>query len=377
MPAPAPSSLSVGDLLARVATLSGRLADHPSPPSATLWHQGQVPDFATQDYLGLATHPALGAAASGTLSRHRLLPSDGPNAPALAVQQRTAALLRLPHAATFASGEQAIRATLAALLAPGDEVILDIAADPAMTQAAILAGARPVRTPSASVEGVERRLRRLSGQRRQGRLWVAVPAISAHGAAVADLAEVSALCRLHGAGLVVDASHDLGAMGEHGGGVMELQGCLGRADVVLGSFAPSFGATGGFAAFRDPALPARLRRAGWRSPTLSPGKASAILAAFVLIDGAEGRRRRRRLHGNALRLRNHLMADGLPVMGQPAPFVPVRLPPATAQARSALLASAGPRLPLLQAPSSPATRPAGASFCPQTTASRRSTTWPS
>ncbi|MDX5351244.1 MAG: aminotransferase class I/II-fold pyridoxal phosphate-dependent enzyme [Paracoccaceae bacterium] len=139
-------------------------------------------------------------------------------------------------------------------------------------------------------------------------------------------------------------------MGEHGGGVMELQGCLGRADVVLGSFAPSFGATGGFAAFRDPALPARLRRAGWRSPTLSPGKASAILAAFDLIDGAEGRRRRRRLHGNALRLRNHLMADGLPVMGQPAPFVPVRLPPATAQARSALLASAGPRLPLLQTP---------------------------
>jgi glycine C-acetyltransferase len=49
-------------------------------------------------------------------------------------------------------------------------------------------------------------------------------------------------------------------------------------------------------------------------------------------------------------LRNHLMADGLRVMGQPSPLVPVRLPLMTALPRTALLESAGARVTLLMTP---------------------------
>ena len=85
--------------------------------------------------------------------------------------------------------------------------------------------------------------------------------------------------------------------------------------------------------------------------------AAAILAALEVISTAEGRRRRRNLHGLSLRLRNHLMADGVKVMGQASPFVPILLPTLSALPRTALLESAGPLVTLLQAPSVPAHTP--------------------
>jgi selenocysteine lyase/cysteine desulfurase len=91
------------------------------------------------------------------------------------------------------------------------------------------------------------------------------PAVSAHGSKLADLAELSALARQHGAILVVDVSHDLGAMGAAGGGVMEIQACHGRIDILLGSLAKTFGAAGGFAAFRDPGLKAALHPSPWQT----------------------------------------------------------------------------------------------------------------
>jgi glycine C-acetyltransferase len=184
-----------------------------------------------------------------------------------------------------------------------------------------------------------------------------VPAVSAHASRVAELDELSALARQHGATLIADVTHDLGAMAPCGGGVMEIQSCLGRVDIVLGSFAKSFAASGGFAAFRDPALKADLLQSQWRTTALSPVNASVILAALDLISGPEGKRRRRNLHGIALRLRNHLMADGVKVMGKASPFVSILLPTLTALPRTALLESAGPLVTLLQTPSVPAHAP--------------------
>lgn len=319
-------------------------------------------NFALQDYLGLATHPAVRSAALAALGQHRLAapgpaPRLGLTDPVLMLEDRLAAFLRLPAAITFPSGDHAIRLTLRTLLRAGDDVIVDSGAHPAMFETVSLAQAHLHRCPSGSVDGVERRLSRLSRQPRKGRLFIAVPAISAHGSKMADLAELSALARQHKAILVADVTHDLGAMGPSGGGVMEIQGCLSRVDIVLGSFSKTFGASGGFAAFRDPALKAVLHQSQWRTTALSPVNAAAIHAALEVISASEGRRRRRNLHGLSLRLRNHLMADGVKVMGKASPFVPILLPPLTALPRTALLESAGPLVTLLQAPSVPAHTP--------------------
>lgn len=326
-----------------------RLLDGARPPLTAAGHRPGR-SFTRQDYLSLAGHPAVRAAAQEALGHYGLTaPGPDPSPPVLALQDRLAACLRLSGTVAFPSGTEAIRHCLRTLLRPGDQLILDSAAHPAMSEAALLAGARVHRSPSASVEAVERRLSRLA-RSRSGRLVVALPAVSALGARIADLAELSLLTRDHGALLIVDVTHDFGAMGPAGGGIAEIQACLPRIDVLVGSLSKSFGAPGGFAAAKDPALTAAFRQAQGRSSPLAPVNAAAIQAALTLSTSGEGQRRRRNLHGLSLRLRNHLMADGIRPMGQAAPFVPIRLPPLSALPRHALLESAGTRIPLLQAP---------------------------
>ncbi|MBN8629537.1 MAG: pyridoxal phosphate-dependent aminotransferase family protein [Rhodobacterales bacterium] len=315
-------------------------------------------NFARQDYLGLAGAPSVRSAALAALGPHDLadsgsMPCHEMTGQVCMLEARIGAFLRLPVAVTFPSGQEAIRQTLRTLLRPGDHIIVDSAAHPAMFETVLISQAQLHRSPAGSVDGVERRLSRLARQPRRGRLVIAVPAVSAHGSAIADLAELSALARLHDAILIADVTHDLGAMGQSGGGVMEIQACLSRVDIVLGSFAKSFGASGGFAAVRDPDLASAMDSSQWSTAALSPVNAAVILAALDVVTSPEGRRRRRNLHGIALRLRNHLMADGLRPMGRASPFVPILLPMSTAQARTALLESAGPLVTLLQAPRVP------------------------
>jgi 7-keto-8-aminopelargonate synthetase-like enzyme len=301
--------------------------------------------FSVQDHLGLASHPTLRTAA---LSNPHTATDDSDTIPL--IESRLAAALRLPGAVTFASGSDAIRQTFSTVLTPHDHVLIDSAAPLGMFDAAQASGATLQRFPAASLDAVERRLLRLSRQPRHGRLVIAIPALSAFSSRIWDLAELSALSRAHGALLIVDASLDLGTMGPDGGGVMELQRCLGRADIVLGSLATCFGAQGGFAAFRDSDLLPALRR---QAIHLSPESARVILAATDLAFSAEGTHRRRLLHHMSLRLRNHLMADGAPVLGNASPLVPVLLPARSALQRAAMLESAGPRVTLLQAPTVP------------------------
>jgi 7-keto-8-aminopelargonate synthetase-like enzyme len=296
-------------------------------------------DFATQDYLSLASQPAI----TGTSAPHM----SGNTA--VAFEARLANFLQLPSAALFPSGNQAIRQTLGTLLRPEDDVIVDAASDPAMFETVLQARATLHRSPSASVEGVERRLARLARRAHRGQLFIAAPAVSANGSRIADLADLTQLARHYGAMLIVDATHDLGAMGPAGGGVLEIQGCAGRADIVLGSLAPTFASHTGFAAFRNPAHRAAVARAAGEAPEPALD-ASKLHAALDLIASPEGHRRRRHLHRLGLRLRNHLMSDGIRVMGQASPFVPLLLPVLSALPRTALLESAGPRVTLLQAP---------------------------
>lgn len=294
-------------------------------------------NFAVQDHLGLSSHPTVRAVAQES-------PAVG------MIETRIATALRLSGAVTFATATDAIHQTLSTILTPDDQVLIDAAAPQAMFDAVCASRAGLHRFPTGSLDAVERRLSRLSRETRRGRLVIAVPAVSAQGSRIADMAELSALARLHAACLIVDVSHDFGTMGQDGGGVMELQACQGRADIVLGNFATSLGAAGGFAAFRNPDLGQALQR---EARPLSPHAALTINAATGIAFSPEGRRRRRLLHGISLRLRNHLMADDARILGQASPLVPILLPADSAVPRTALLESAGPRVTLLQAPAVP------------------------
>jgi 7-keto-8-aminopelargonate synthetase-like enzyme len=288
-------------------------------------------DFAAADPLNLrAAHgrPVLNGASAAPL-----------------LSDRMARFLMHPAAQIFASGCNAVRQTLTALIGPSDTVILDAGADLAMFETVLAIGCQLLRCPPGSADAVERRLFRLARQRRTGGVFVIVPAVARLTSVAADLPRLSELCAAHDALLVADLSQDLGLIGQTGQGMVEVQGISGRIDVLLGDLTPAFAASGGFASFRDPGLATRVD-----AKVAAEVETAPLMAAFDLIDSPEGARRRRILHGNALRLRNHLMADGQRVMGHPSPVVPVLLPPDRAEALTDLMHSAGVTLPLFRAP---------------------------
>ena len=343
MPRPAPVTAfrsSMAEAESPVRLLNGGLV--PGKEAGSEARQRSSLDFATRDPLGLRQHPLSDAPLSG-------LSDDAVDQ----LESLLASRLGLSQALTCASLSDVTRLALSAILGPGDDVLVDIGIDSAMFETILATRASPHRYPSASLDGVARRLHRLARMPRAGRVVIVAPAVSAHGARVTDLAELGHLARQHDALLVVDLSQDFGVMGQDGCGVMEIQSCLGLADLVLGCLDPAFGTIGGFAAWRDPVLGERLRRHQPAASLLPSERAAAALATAAVAFGPEGSHRRRKLHGLSLRLRNHLMADGLRISGSAAPFVPVLLPPQTALPRTALLESAGPRVSLLTAPRVP------------------------
>lgn len=316
-------------------------------------------DFVSQDALGIGGHPALREAAMAAMEAGAgfrstgLAPLAGLSEQVLELEARLSAFLRLGQATVFPSGTEANRAALRAILKPGDHVIIDADAHPALAEAARAKGVALHRSPPGSVDAVERRLSRLRRHHPSALILVAVSAIAATTAVRAELPALIDLCRERKAALLVDVTHDLGAMGATGRGVMELDGCLGRVDVVTGSFSKTFGAAGGFVASREPGIAASLRRmrvAQGQAAALPALLATVILRAFDLVSGPEGVRRRLRLMGNVGRLRNRLADDGWELTGRDAPFVTVRLPYAVAPSLTLAAEGAGVLLDLLAAP---------------------------
>jgi len=160
-----------------------------------------------------------------------------------------------------------------------------------------------------------------------------------------DIARLQALAHGYGALLMVDIAHDLGCLGAGGGGQLEMQGMLGKVDLVMGSFSKTFASNGGFVASHDPAIKEYLRfyaAPNTFSNALSPVQVAIIRACVAIVRSTEGQQRRDRLMQAILGLREALTGQGITVLGHPSPIVPVMLgPDALARVASREMAQAG------------------------------------
>lgn len=297
-------------------------------------------NFASPDYLALATHPAVLAAAGDAVAAWGM---PGAGSPALqgrsaalrALEQRVAAFLDVADATVFPSGWAAGYGAMRALVRPGDHVVIDALAHAGLQEGGRAATAQLHRVPHLSAGAVARRLARIRGEFPRAGILVATEGLFSIDAESPDLAALQSLCRRHRATLLVDVAHDLGATGPGGRGALGAQGMLGEVDLVVGSFAKTFGANGGFVAGNAPGLALALRGFAGSltySSALPAAHAAAALAAFAIVDSAEGTARRAALAANAAAVRQALTAAGFTLLGRPGPIVPVVLGP-LAQAR--------------------------------------------
>ncbi|MCF8204088.1 MAG: aminotransferase class I/II-fold pyridoxal phosphate-dependent enzyme [Methylotenera sp.] len=292
-------------------------------------------NFSSQEYLSLARHPQVCAAAQAAMERYGVH-SAGSTALAgnveetVALEQELGALLRTPHVLLFPTGWAAGFGAIKGLVRESDHIIIDQLAHNCLREGARAATPNIHLHRHLDVDHAERLLKRVRQRDPHNGILVVTEGCFSMDADAPDIARLQALARAHGALLMVDVAHDLGSLGAGGGGQLELQGMLGQVDLVMGSFSKTFASNGGFVASHDPAIKEYLRfyaAPNTFSNALSPVQVAVVRACLKLVRSEEGAQRRGQLMQAILALRGALTAQGITVLGQPSPIVPVMLGP--------------------------------------------------
>jgi len=290
-------------------------------------------NFASQDYLSLASHPRITSAAKTAIDEMGVHSAGsvalmGLTQKTVELENRVAAFLGLADATVFPTGWGAGYGVIKTLVRPTDHVVIDVLAHACLQEGARNATANVHTFPHISTVGVARRLARIRETDKKSGILVVTETVFSMDSDVPDIAALKAVCRHYGATLLVDVAHDLGAIGPTGRGYLELQGAVGVPDIVMGSFSKTFASNGGFVATNATSLKSALRYGCGPltfTNSLSPVQAAVVLECFDVIESAEGAERRTRLMENVHSMREGLADAGFEVLGQPSAIVPVTL----------------------------------------------------
>jgi 8-amino-7-oxononanoate synthase len=278
----------------------------------------------SNNYLGLAGHPALAAAVRRGLDEEgvgsgasRLV--TGSMAAHRGAERTLALYVRQGDAALFSTGYAANVGTLQGLAGRDDVIFSDALNHASLIDGARLSRAKVVIYQHGDVADLAAKLR---AHRSAGRaaLVVSETLFSMDGD-IPDLAAVAELARSHDAGLVVDEAHALGVLGPQGKGVCASLGIV--PDVLLGTLGKALGTQGAFAA-ADAAVIDLIRnraRSYVFSTAPAPALARASDAAVRLVRDADSLRDRLARH--ARRLREGLAELGYRVLPGTSAIIPV------------------------------------------------------
>lgn len=268
-------------------------------------------NLAGNDYLGLADHPRLKAAATAAIEACGV----GAGASRLVaghlelherVEAEFAAFKHAEAALLFATGYMANLAVLTALVRPGDLVCQDKLNHASLVDAAAMAKANGavVRTYPHGDHGKLERLLDRHHQRSPGagRFVVSDSVFSMDG----DTADLAGLCDLAerlGAVLIVDEAHGTGVLGATGAGLAELQGVADRVAVTVSTASKALGGLGGIVTGDRVVIDTLVNRARSMIYTtaIPPAQAAAIGAAVEVVRDEPWRRQRLAVLGERLR----------------------------------------------------------------------------
>jgi glycine C-acetyltransferase len=290
-------------------------------------------NFASQDYLSLASHPAILDAAG------RALHDAGPHSAGSAVllgntktslllEQAIAALVQTEHVALFPTGWGAAFGAITAFVQAGDHVVIDQFAHASLRQGASAATGNIAINRHLDTAHVRELVAGIRARDSANGILVVTEGLFSMDSDTPDIAALQAICHAFNATLLVDVAHDLGALGPGGGGCIAAQGMLGKIDIVMGAFSKTFASNGGFVAVGSRAAKRHLQLfAGPHmfSNALSPVQAAVILACIDIVQSEEGEQLRADLLRNVALMRQLLADSGHHCMGIPSAIVPVHI----------------------------------------------------
>ncbi len=322
----------------------------------------RVLNFCSNDYLGLATHPALAAAmaqcaraqGAGAGASH-LVSGHGPEHEAL--ERELAEFTGRECALLFSTGYMANLGVAVALAERDDLVLGDRLNHASLLDAALLARTRRhLRYPHGDAEAARRALAAHAAAAPDAGAVLLTDGVFSMDGDLAPLPALAAAARAHEAWLVVDDAHGLGVLGAGGRGSLEHFG-LGADDVpvLVGTLGKAFGSFGAFVAGSAALIDWLVQRARTYIYTtaLPQPVAAATRAALRLVQGETWRRDR--LQALVQRFREAARSRGLPLLDSQTPIQPVIFgDSAAALAASARLRDAGFWVGAIRPPTVPA-----------------------
>lgn len=309
--------------------------------------------FGSNDYLGLAGHPAVAEAMARAAAEHGgglgLNPPLATTGIHRALEAEIAAFHGFEDAILFASCTAANLGLLDGLVGRGDLIFSDELNHASIIDGCRLSRAETVRLPHRDMAALEKALAARRGEGARS-LYIADGVFSMEGW-TAPVAEILGLARRFETLAALDESHAAGVIGATGRGTVE-HGGAGAVDLVTGTFSKAFGCVGGGYIAASRALIEELRgraRMAQFTTTLNPASAAGALAALRLArDEPE---RRRRLAANVARAKAGLAALGFTVRAGAGAILAIMVgDEAKARALAADLVAAGLYIPALAFP---------------------------
>jgi glycine C-acetyltransferase/8-amino-7-oxononanoate synthase len=317
----------------------------------------------SNNYLGLAAHPALQEAAREAASRYGV----GSGASRLVsgsmrahhqLEEAVAAFKGTEAALLFNSGYAANTGVIQGLFGPDDLIFSDELNHASIVDGCRLARARTVIFPHRDVAALAE-LMAAEAPRRKGRWLVVTDGVFSMDGDFAPLPELVALKERCDAMLLVDDAHGTGVLGATGRGSAEHFGCRGRIDLQMGTFGKALGCSGAYLAASRTVIEVLVNRSRpfIFSTSLPPLVAAAATTALEIVASPEGAALRRSLRANRTLFADRLQQAGLDLLGSATQIVPVLTgEPQPTMAAAARLFDEGILLQGIRPPTVPAGR---------------------
>ncbi len=274
------------------AGLYNRIRTISSPQGARLIVDGkQVLNFCSNNYLGLANHPRLVAAAEQALKGYGAGPAAvrsiaGTMDLHLELERRMAEFKGVEAAITFQSGFCANLATIPALVGKEDVVYSDELNHASIIDGCRLSGATILRFNHADAKHLDKVIEENKSKFRRG--LIITDGVFSMDGDIAPLDKIYEIANKHDLLLMVDDAHGEGVLGKGGRGIVDHFGLHGKVDVEVGTMSKAFGVVGGVVAGKSVIIE-WLRQRGRPflfSSAVTPADAAACLAAIDLLENS-------------------------------------------------------------------------------------------
>jgi glycine C-acetyltransferase len=286
----------------------------------------EVINLASNNYLGLTTHPKLREAAIDAVKRFgvgsgAVRTVSGTMTLHMQLEERIAAFKNVEACVVFQSGFAANAGTVSALLGPEDHIISD-----ELNHASIIDGCRLSRAkirvfPHKDTAAAEKILAELDGV--SGRKLLISDGVFSMDGDIGPLPGLVDAAERHGAIMMVDDAHSSGVLGKAGRGTIDHFGLHGRVHVQVGTLSKAVGVLGGYVCGSRDLIEFLCHRARpfLFSTSHPPAVAAACLAAFDVLEQEPDRIQN--LWDNTKYFKQGLIAAGFNTGMSETPITPV------------------------------------------------------